>query len=299
MGKLISNGINYTGGGGGSAEIVEMTQAEYDALPDTKLTDGVLRAIKDEYSPADTKMVGLAECYSTTEKQVGCWVDGKPLYQKTISYDNTSNTTISINVASLNIDRLVDTKLSSKNVQGSQVASAYYSGYNTDKLRCWYEPPTTSLYIERGDEYAKTSDGYITIRYTKTTDTAGSGTWTPEGVPAHHYSTTEQVIGTYFGKTLYEKGFNVGTQSFSSGQMPITNDLSNVDEVVEYGGSAKEPRDNRNIPLPYIRKAWDECVNLQVMQLPGGTLSTAIVTNDSWYTSLENIKIWIRYTKSV
>lgn len=33
--------------GGGSANIVELTQAEYDALPDTKLTDDVTYFIKD------------------------------------------------------------------------------------------------------------------------------------------------------------------------------------------------------------------------------------------------------------
>lgn len=35
------------GGGGGGEAFVEMTKAEYDALPDTKLTDGVPRLITD------------------------------------------------------------------------------------------------------------------------------------------------------------------------------------------------------------------------------------------------------------
>lgn len=39
------------GGGGGNANIVELTQAEYDALPDTKLTDGKVYFIKDAISP--------------------------------------------------------------------------------------------------------------------------------------------------------------------------------------------------------------------------------------------------------
>lgn len=39
------------GGGGGNADIVELTQAEYDALPDTKLTDGKVYFIKDAVSP--------------------------------------------------------------------------------------------------------------------------------------------------------------------------------------------------------------------------------------------------------
>lgn len=42
---------NNLGGGGGNANIVELTQAEYDALPDTKLTDGKVYFIKDAISP--------------------------------------------------------------------------------------------------------------------------------------------------------------------------------------------------------------------------------------------------------
>ncbi len=52
------------------------------------------------------------------------------------------------------------------------------------------------------------SDAYITIQYTKTTDVAGSGNWNTDGVPTVHYSTSEQVIGTWIdGKPLYEKTY--------------------------------------------------------------------------------------------
>jgi hypothetical protein len=43
------------------------------------------------------------------------------------------------------------------------------------------------------------------MQYTKTTDAPGSGTWTPQGVPAVHYSTDEKVVGTWIdGSTIYE-----------------------------------------------------------------------------------------------
>lgn len=44
MGQIIRNGNVY--GGGGNQVI--LTKAEYDALPDTKLTDGVMYCISDE-----------------------------------------------------------------------------------------------------------------------------------------------------------------------------------------------------------------------------------------------------------
>ena len=44
MAKFILDGQEYCGGG---SQIVELTQAEYDALPDTKKTDNILYAITD------------------------------------------------------------------------------------------------------------------------------------------------------------------------------------------------------------------------------------------------------------
>lgn len=43
----------YAPQGGGSSDIVELTQAEYDALPDTKLTDDTMYLIKDGESAED------------------------------------------------------------------------------------------------------------------------------------------------------------------------------------------------------------------------------------------------------
>ena len=45
-GKIIRNGIEYSGGGS-SGDIMYLTQAEYDALPDTKLSDNVEYRITD------------------------------------------------------------------------------------------------------------------------------------------------------------------------------------------------------------------------------------------------------------
>ena len=114
------NGVISAVGGGGTEAIV-LTQAEYNALPDTKLTDGKIYAIKDgkggggggggslpsnialyknDYSEgtpiprdadtleghpssyfAKTSDIPKNE-YSTEETVVGTWIDGKPLYRK-------------------------------------------------------------------------------------------------------------------------------------------------------------------------------------------------------------------------
>ena len=282
-----------TSGGGGGSEDVELTIAEYIALPDTKLTDNKNYFIKDINN--DNVLGYPPLIYSDEEREVGVWRDGKPLYEKTINFGAIpSITTKEVDHNISNLGMVIDFEGMMINADG-MIYETLPSGENSN-FRIQILP--TKIRIITSDSWVAWTDSYITLKYTKTTDTPGSGIWNGQGGIAHHYSTNEQVIGTYFGKPLYEKGFNVGTQSFSSGQMTITNDLSNVDEIVEWGGSAKEPRDNRNIPIPYMRKTWNECLILQVMQLSGGTVSTAICTNDSWYTSLENIKIWVRYTKT-
>lgn len=48
------------GGGGGSANIVHLTQAEYDALPDSKLTDGKVYMIEDA-SPAGNDFFSVVD----------------------------------------------------------------------------------------------------------------------------------------------------------------------------------------------------------------------------------------------
>ena len=45
MAKFMLDGQEYCGGSG--SQIIELTQAEYDALPDTKNTDNILYAITD------------------------------------------------------------------------------------------------------------------------------------------------------------------------------------------------------------------------------------------------------------
>lgn len=66
-------------GGGTGADFIELTKAEYDALPDTKMTDGIPRLITD-YS--ESGGVGVTNSYSTTEQIIGKWIDGRYVCRK-------------------------------------------------------------------------------------------------------------------------------------------------------------------------------------------------------------------------
>lgn len=141
--------------------------------------------------------------YSTEEREVGVWVDNKPLYEKTIKSTYTKGsswTTITHNIS--DIENIVDCEAfvvdqgTMYEVPQYRDSSMYFIvGVNSSVV--YY----INTWLDSGGDIS------ITLRYTKTADVAGSGSYTTLGVPAHHYDSNEKIVGTWFGKTLYEKTF--------------------------------------------------------------------------------------------
>lgn len=151
--------------------------------------------------------------YSTEEREIGVWTDGKPLYEKTFlfDYNDLQNETYGkyINLSIPNIDKSC---LFTISIEDGQLILPYYQGANLYIIAFPVLSTDVCKFSFRyGSEVSSQISSFFTnckiiLRYTKSTDTAGSGKWTPQGVPAHHYSTDEQVIGTWIdGSTLYEK----------------------------------------------------------------------------------------------
>lgn len=142
--------------------------------------------------------------YSDTERAIGVWRDGKPLYQKTILVTSIVSGNNTINHGISNVDKIVNTF-------GTFFSNANNSSPipNGNLQTAWsvsmFDFGTTNFTISVGSSWVRYFDYIqVTIQYTKTTDVAGSGSWTPSGVKAVHYSTNEQVIGTWInGKPLY------------------------------------------------------------------------------------------------
>lgn len=137
--------------------------------------------------------------YSDQERKIGVWRDNKPLYQKTwdisdlfISYNSWTVSSIPIG----DMETIVNVfaiNQSGKAFWGDAMASLEvdptYIGFQTGRNN------------NTNERYR-----YVTIQYTKTTDVAGSGDYNTYGVPTVHYSTNEQVIGTWIDdKPLYER----------------------------------------------------------------------------------------------
>lgn len=119
-------------------------------------------------SPVALPKVEAMHVYSTEEKVVGTWIDGKTLYEKTVVYDGIVKTDTKI-YQNESIDEIVN--ISNKcfydtsfNKWNTEINSTYNLGITA--RGCYLQGEVNSAY---GDRITKCR---CTIQYTKTTDTA-------------------------------------------------------------------------------------------------------------------------------
>ena len=122
-----------------------------------------------------------ANNYSTDEKVVGTWINGKPLYQKTIRIADFSVPNFidvkTVNMSSYlnNVDDMIDAKLKFTRAGFSYTGiSIYASGANTisQYIGFRYSISENLLYLTVPSSGSDYTDIYFTIQYTKTTDSA-------------------------------------------------------------------------------------------------------------------------------
>ncbi len=245
MGIFKLNGVDYMGGGGGgNTNYEELTQLEYDALTEEEKNNGTIYFITDTNSNQDSKFQPII--YSEEEREVGVWIDGKPLYQKTINTGSlVGNTTTEIDLSNLYIDNCIRsygfTKTSNADGGWQININDITPGNINGSIRVYYSTSTSKLYVTLGRDVGNSyTTSYVTICYTKTTDSPGSGQWTPQGVPAVHYSTDEQVVGTWIdGSTVYEKVLTHAGGSY--GEISIAHGISEgIDTLVSFNGSCSD-----------------------------------------------------------
>ena len=265
---------------GDGSEDVELTIAEYIALPDTKLSDDKNYFIKDINN--DNVLGYPPLIYSTDEREVGVWIDGKPLYQKTINcgtLPNSSNKSIS---TPNNLENLIDAfgfAYSLSDATNQRLVP--FSAGGTNDIRV--DLRNSIITITTFSNWSSYT-GYLTIQYTKTTDTPGAGIWNGQGGIAHHYSTNETVIGTWYnGKPIYEK-----TYEFSSALL------------VEYSSWSNTTIDSSNIQTVIDARAWhsDGTSYGTIMADPTRSSHTLLGLQTTRNGSQANVKVLtIQYTK--
>ena len=121
-----------------------------------------------------TVNIGTGNDYSTDEQIVGTWIDGKPLYQKTITGKCPNSTTpkqYAHNIANVDMIKVADAFM----IWGDGVTTPIpvFSGNTSVPMysMCITIPNVDrTVFTLRADENRSAYDFYITFQYTKTTD---------------------------------------------------------------------------------------------------------------------------------
>lgn len=113
--------------------------------------------------------------YSTEETVIGKWIDGKPLYQKVITFDNTisisyDDNTFIHNISNIDIIFVKNAFVYSKNEKRfySIPVTLYNSNTATDDLNIMVDREKINFYVKSGWNTAWQK--VIILNYTKTTD---------------------------------------------------------------------------------------------------------------------------------
>ena len=147
---------------------------------------GLVKGVADnasDISALDTRVDALEDghVYSTSEQVVGKWIDGKPLYERTLVWNvgTVSNTSglqsLSYTIANLNEIKFID-GLVNRNVSGVKgFATALTEGNNVNQMvNVYYDYRESAfkfnLYSETGAITYVDTVVNITCKYTKTTD---------------------------------------------------------------------------------------------------------------------------------
>lgn len=148
--------LSENAGGGGNANVTEITYAQYQALTPAEKANGTIYAVTND--PNDSSGGGIG--FSTAEVNTGVtWIDGNDIYQKTISFDPAitvnQNDWTNLAISSTGIDVLIDAIASNTGVCWGciNISKAVHSGY------------LSALTSRNGDSISVNA---LTIRYTKT-----------------------------------------------------------------------------------------------------------------------------------
>lgn len=158
------------GGGGGNANVTELTYNQYLALSQAEKTNGTIYMVTDD--PSDSSGGGGGGSginYSYTEQDTGLtWVDGKNIYQRTFTTGTLpNNSTIVIAQDLTYIDHIIDYKgFVESGVREGYERQIPFVGGETNDIRVDFN--NYDLRLQTFSEWDSYS-GYLTIWYTKLT----------------------------------------------------------------------------------------------------------------------------------
>ena len=135
---------------------------------------GVVAEVVNAQTESDTDVYGCnyinnLNTYSTEEKRVGTWIDGKPLYSKTISFETSDNMNIFLDIQLSNIDTIFIDESASFIINNIETLGVNWYYAETDWIRTWYHKGQNNL-RSKSPSSLGVRTAYVTLKYTKTTD---------------------------------------------------------------------------------------------------------------------------------
>jgi len=239
---------------------------------DPVVTESKLKDFYDDIKPflgcpAYLTSEGTSDYYSTDEKVVGRWIDGKPLYQKTFinTMPTATSTTGGRKAVSIGAS-IEDAFLISADMTTNGTVLPLY---NTNSGLTIYarvmittntttDNPNCVLFdLSKGGQGWSGYPVKAVIRYTKTTDSAT----TTIQKDSNEYSTTEKIIGKWVdGKPIYQKtitDLNItmdwNNQYYTMGSIDIP--IANVKQIIS--AKASFSRNNNNVNMQNLNIITD------------------------------------------
>lgn len=243
----------------------------------------------------------VSDYYSTDEKIVGIWTDGRPVYQKTFTFTTPS---------SLNTDTTIVTVPKVSNLVnilggfitradgGLMLLNSNYPSQSNSIFSVINSSNNLSILLRVTINVDAGRSGYITIQYTKTTDEANSAVSTPGCYDINRPDLWPANKEIFFGNGLY--GFRgTGTYNVTANtptSKTITTIITNAKsttKIFNYGGTLKKgsgaSSSDTILGLGYGANVWTSLL----------LDNTGLVMYNYDTTARSNIPydIWVTYTK--
>ena len=227
--------------------------------------------------------------YSTTEQVVGCWTDGRPLYQKTISgtysTDGADQTIMTSSYAVLvnSFGSFYFNNSARGIVMVNSAASDYY-------IMVFQDGNNIKIRAHQNSGYSG-KNFYVTLQYTKTSDAANSFNYASE----NDYSTTEKIVGTWIdGSNLYQKTINFGALPNATTKN-VPHSISNLKKIIDMKGYMSN---NTNFqPLPFASMYYPQGSTNYSISVSATKTNVSITT---WYNFSDYTESYVilQYTKT-
>lgn len=227
----------------------------------------------------------VSDYYSTDEKVVGVWTNGKPIYQKTVFVNQNLAANAGYALTAITgIDEIVSHKY-------KMAWQSLTSGVERVIDDAWTDLTSgyTDIFLHNGNVELRNTFAmglfWITVQYTKTADAAGSGVTTPGAYDINFPNTWKENTEIYFGNGLYGKRY--------TGTITPTTTLS----VYQIDASFNNSWMIKNCGGWFSRGCALNACNTNLAYMLYATSGTLNIQAKDSTSSGSNYDIWITYTK--